>query len=252
MAALQESALGSFATITIPEQLTGTRTLIAGTSYLPDQARLELAQLWSRVARHLNPHTDIILIDSASPFDPATVMPPDIEIIRFPDNIGAISQGQRDGSGRAFCKGLEIAVERGYDYCMIWEADTLFTLPAAPIIKKMHRIGVKVAAPFADPYAFMEWAVCFWSTQYVKDSKFIERYDWEHAPKWPIPEFRVQSLVQDEVFVLPIRGYRNSMNNLNAANYKSVQPYFPFSFLTHCQDFGLYYQFLDMNGIRLT
>jgi hypothetical protein len=225
-------------------------TLIVGTSYIGDEPHRELAKLWLRVARHLNPDADIMLIDSGSPFDPREFLS-GIEIFRFDDNIGAISQGQRDGSGRAFSKALEIAIERGYDYVMPWEADVIFCLPAEPIIEKMYRTGVKVCAAFATPYQFVEWGFSFWSTEYVQKSRYIERYDWPNSPKWPIPEFRNQYLTQDELFILPIHGYRNSMNNMNIANLTNLFPYVPPCFLTHCIDHNLYYRMLDLNGIKL-
>jgi hypothetical protein len=115
----------------------------------------------------------------------------------------------------------------------------------------MHRSGVKVAAPFAFPYQFPEWGASFWSTKYLKESKFIERYDWEHAPKWPIPEWRIQHLTQDDFFVLPIHGMRNTQNTINQATITAAFPYQPVSWLTHCADFGLYYRMLDLNRINL-
>jgi hypothetical protein len=63
----------------------------------------------------LNPDIDTILIDCASPFDPRVFIK-DIEVFRFADNVGAINKGGKDGAGRSITKGMEIAVERGYDY----------------------------------------------------------------------------------------------------------------------------------------
>lgn len=228
------------------------KILITGTCYIPDEGKRELALLWGRVARHLNPGTDIVLIDSASPFDPRQFMPPAVEVIRYPESIGAISQGQRDGAGRSFCKSLEIAAERGYDYCVVIEADMILAQSVIPIVGKMHRVGVNVAAPLAVPYQFPEWGCSFWSTKYVRDSNFTERYDWEHAPKWPIPEWRIQKLVEDEFFLLPVHGSRNEDNRLNIANIANHFPYYPPGFLTHCADFSLYYRMLDMNKIVLS
>ena len=229
--------------------MSSPRILIVGTSHVPDEARRDLAKLWLRVVKNLNPGIDVMLIDSGSPFDPSKFL--DIEVFRFEDNIGAISQGQRDGSGRGFCKALEFGVERGYDYVVPWEADMIFVLPVVPIIEKMDRVGVKVAAAFADPYQFLEWGFSFWSVKYVKESNFIKRYDWENSPRWPIPEFRVQYLTQYEIFVLPFHGYRNSLNNMNIMNITQLFPYEPCKFLTHCIDHGLYYRMLDLNGVKL-
>lgn len=230
-----------------------SRTLIAGTSYIADEGRRELTLLWARVARHLNRDTEIWLIDSASPFDPREFIPQslDINIFRLDDNIGAISQGMRDGSGRSFCTALQIAIDEEYDYCMIWEADLIFTKPIAPIIEKMAHTGVKVAAPLAAPYQFPEWGCSFWSVDYLRESKFIERYNWQNAPKWPIPEWRIQHMVEPEFFLLPVHGGRNEDNRLNLTNITNFYPYAPPVFLTHCNDFSLYYRLLDLNRINL-
>lgn len=230
-----------------------SKILIAGTCYNADEGKLELTKLWIRLARHLNPETDIVLIDSASPFEVDDFAAKyDVQMFKFPDNIGAISQGQRDGSGRAFIKGLELAIEGHYSHCMIWEADMMFALPANQIVAKMARSGVKITAPQATPYLFGEWGCSFWSSDYLRETKFIERYDWENAPPWPIPEWRIQTLVDDVFFILPLHGMRNDHNQLNVANLANHFPYRPPSWLTHCVSHDLFYRFLDLNKIELT
>jgi hypothetical protein len=235
--------------MTIP--MSEPRILIAASSYVSDQGRVELTKLWLRAARILNPGIDIVLVDSNSPFNPNEFLA-GVEVFRFEDNIGAISQGYRDGSGRAFCRTLDLACEGGYDYVVSWETDLLFALPLTPIVEKMHRTGVKVAAPWANPFQFVEWGCSFWSTQYLRESRFTERYDWKNTPTWPIPEFRIQAMVEEELFILPIHGWRNSENRMNIANIAQLMPYFPPRFITHCRDFSLYYRFLDLNGVTLT
>lgn len=225
------------------------RTLIAGTSYLSDQGRVELANLWLRVARSLNPGMDILLVDSASPFDPASYL--DCDIYQLGDNIGQNSHGERDGSGRAFCKALEIGIERGYDFCAFIETDVIFALPVNPIVEKMAHSSVGVCSPLASPYQFPEWGVSFWDLVYVGASNFIERYGWEKSPKWPIPEWRLLKLVEEVYWQLPIHGRRNEDNLLNVANISNVFPYFPPAWLTHCADYALYYRLLDLNKVQV-
>jgi hypothetical protein len=227
------------------------RILIAGSSYVADEGRRELTKLWYRLVKHINPGIDLVLVDSASPFNPGVFLPEEVEIEYFSDNIGAISQGQRDGAGRAFCRCLQLGVEGEYDYVVPWETDMLWLPPIEPIVDKMHRSDVGVAAAFANPYQFPEWACSFWSTKYVKESRFIERYDWEHSPKWPIPEWRIANLVDSDLWILPIHGWRNHENQMNIANIAQLFPYKPCSFLTQCRDFSLYYRFLDINQISL-
>lgn len=229
--------------------MTTPRILIVGSSYVADEPRRELTKIWYRLVRHINSGVDLFLVDSASPFDPFKFLP--VAGFRFPDNIGAVSQGQRDGSGRAFCKCLELGIEGGFDYVVPWETDLLFVPPIVPIIAKMHRAGVKVATAWALPFQFPEWGICFWSTKYLKESRFIERYDWQHTPKWPIPEFRISHLTDPDLFLLPINGWRNHGNEMNVGNISNMFPYMPPAFITQCRDFQLYYRFLDVNRISL-
>lgn len=231
--------------------MSGTRILIAATSRIETESRRDFVKLWWRVNAVLNPGVDIILIDTCSPFDPAVFLP-ETEIYRFDDNIGTLSHGQRDGSGRAFMKALEFGVLRGYDYVVHWETDLLFAKPVTPVIERMHRSGIKAASFIANPYAFCEWAICFFNCQFVKESKFIERYDWANAPAWPIPEWRIESLLGDDLWLLPIRGMRNSLGNVNAANLHQFFPYGPPDYLTHITDFTLAYKFLELNQIHVT
>jgi hypothetical protein len=232
-------------------RMTAPRILIAGSSYVADEGRRELTKVWYRLVKQLNPGIDVVLVDSASPFDPRKFLPGLLEIETFLDNVGAVSQGQQDGSGRAFCRCLETAVERGYDYVVPWETDILWVTPIEQTIAKMHRSGVKVAAAFANPYQFPEWACSFWSTKYVTESRFIERYDWQHSPRWPIPEWRIATLTDPDLFILPIHGWRNHENQMNIANITHLFPYHLPQFLTQCRDFQLYYRFLDLHKINL-
>lgn len=225
------------------------RVLIAGTSYLADTGRCELTKLWLRVVRSLNPGVDVLVVDSASPFDPGQFL--DCEIFRFDDNVGHPSRGERDGAGRAYCKALEIALLRGYKYCALIETDLIFAHPIAPTIDKMDLSAVKVCSPMAAPYQFPETGLMFFALDYVEESDFIKRYDWEHSPKWPIVEWRFLHLVERHYWQLPIHGLRNDHNQANVANLPNMFPYKPPAFLTHCQDFALYYRMLDLNGVNL-
>lgn len=230
------------------------RILIAGTSYVADEGKRDLVQLWTRVTRHLNPDVDILLVDSASPFDPNSFLPmgdSNLYVKRFPDNVGALTQGGQDGSGRAFCEALDTAAKE-YDYVAFIETDVIFALPVTPFIEKMHKASVKVTSPVAAPYQFPEFGLSFWSSEYLRESKFTARYDWQNVPKWPIAEWRVLSLVGEDYWTLPIHGCRNDDNRLNVANVTNYFPYMPPAYLTHCADYGLYYRLLDLNGVRLT
>ena len=80
-----------------------TRTLIFGTSYIADQTARWVLEQWMRITRKLNPDTDILLIDSASPVHiPAFA---GVRHKQFTENIGHIWRSGKDGWGRGFCAG---------------------------------------------------------------------------------------------------------------------------------------------------
>jgi hypothetical protein len=228
------------------------KTLIVGTSYVEDEARFELFKLWYRLVKHLNPTTDLMVVDTPGLFDPRPWLPTEQEIFRFDDNIGALSRGQRDGSGRGFCKGMEFAIERGYDYLVINEADFLFARPVDIYINRMHKAGVKVACTIATPYHFCEWGISFFDVKYLAETKFIERYGWEKTPFYPLPEWRVENMTAEDLFLFPLRGIRNDQDQINVGNLANSFPYQPPDWITHCRDLAVYFQFLNINRISLS
>lgn len=227
------------------------KVLVFGTSYVADETRRSLVQIWLKLVKR-NTGVDILIVDSCSPFNPSSFLPSDTFVFRFDDNIGAISRGQRDGAGRAFCKGLENAIDAGYDYAVHYESDFLFAPPIMPIIEQMAKAGVKVVSPgLANPYHFLEWGISFFDVKWVKETGFIQKYDWEHAPTWPIAEIRMEKLIGDDLFVIPFRGIRNEQNIVNVASLSNSFPYSPPDWISHCDDFNVYLQFLNINGIVL-
>src|SRR5262245_56148311 len=160
--------------------------LIFGTGYFFDDACVELCRLWARLLRHLNPDERVILIDSHSPFNPEEFLDRKhkIDIWRWPDNIGHMKRGGRDGPGRSLCKGLQMALDEGHDYAVHYECDVLFARPFKPLIDKMRTNGAKVVALPLIQYHFVGFEVSFWEMDWVRKTKFIERYDWPNAPRW--------------------------------------------------------------------
>ena len=86
------------------------RVLIFGTVHADTPEKLHIAQMWATLHRDINPTCDLLLVDT-------NTLPHDftygVEVFSFGDNIGHLARGGRDGWGRAFCKGLEIGVDRG-------------------------------------------------------------------------------------------------------------------------------------------
>jgi hypothetical protein len=220
---------------------------------VPDEAARELCKLSYRTARTLNPFAPLIVIDACSPFDPNLFLPGNPVVYRFDQNVGAINRGGKDGAGRALCKAIEHAINEGYDYVAVQELDFIFAKPVRPIIERMHKAGVKVASPgLAAPYAFVEWGIFFINVAYARDSKFIERYDWEHSQTWPLVEVKLEQLFGDDLFLLGLRGLRNESNAVNVANLANYFPYANASWLTHCADHNVYVRMLELNGVYPT
>lgn len=268
------------------------KTLILGTSYISAAQEgaqnygAKLAEMWARLARHLNPDCDILIVDSASPINPADVLRPigfieaqivaDSDfphnfvisdgaedpaerfrrngVLRFPDNIGHINTTSRDGWGRAFCKGVEYAFDWGYDYIAYCDVDILFARPVGPIIEKMARSGVKASCPVDTQYAFLENGLMFLDVAYLRDSDFIGRYNWpsrtRSADPMEIPEMVFERLMEDVLFTLPLRTYRDDMKRITPNNIEHAFPY-GIDAITHMASIECYERFLEMKGIKL-
>lgn len=240
------------------------RVLIVGSTYVYDENMVQLTTLWSRVTQYLNPDVDIILIDPASPFEPTQFLKwpliddghwndkPIRAVYRFPDNVGHLSRGGQDGSGRCFCKAFELAEQGGYDCMVFIEADILFFRPVMPIVNRMANNGTKVAALPMSQYNFPEFGVSFYDVKWAKDFDLVGKYNWEKTQPWPIPEIRLMNLLQDWLMLLPLYGMRNDQNQLTVENLANCYPYGPISWLTHSQDFNLYLRAIVLNNIQLS
>ena len=219
------------------------KTLIFSTSYCADQSARYLVSLWASLTRRLNPDTDILLIDSASPCLP-DISKTGVKIWSFPDNIGHLGKTGRDGWGRAFCKGLSEAIDGGYEQAAFIESDLLFSLPVGPILEKMQRVGVPFACPIATPYQFLETGLMFMDVKAMALYELIEDYDWGHPWFNEIPERKIENILNPWLFTLPLRGCRNDHG---AVTVKNLGEAFPFGcdYITHCEDFAVYKKFLD-------
>ena len=198
--------------------------------------------------------TSSALVDvPGSPFDPIRLHAPNgTGVFRWDENVGAITRGGKDGCGRSMCKAIELAIEgQLHDYlCIQQESDAIFCHPVRPIINRMYKSGVKVASiGLASPYLFAEWSTVFLNVKYLKETKFIERYDWEHSAPWPLVEMRLEKMFGDDLFFLNYRGFRNESNQLNIANLANNFPYERCCWLTHCADLNLYARMLELWGV---
>ena len=175
-------------------------------------------------------------------------------IAHLPDNIGHINVTGRDGWGRAFCAGVRLAIKFGYDYLAYCDADIICTQPVQPIIGKLHKAGVKAACPWDSTYNFPENGLMYLSVPYLRDSEFTRRYGWGDRTRTPdplqIPEMVFERLMGDDLFILPMRGLRNDLDQLTVNNFQYRFPY-GVDYLTHCKDFRLYEMLLQRKGIVL-
>lgn len=187
-----------------------TRILIVGTSYIHGAVAAETFRLWANLIAKLNPGTDVLIVDSASPDLPNdTALERSATCMQLGDNIGHMSLNGKDGWGRAFSAGVRYAIEKEYDWLVNIDCDLLFARPVAEVIGKMREFGVRAAAPMAIPYNFTETALSFWSVDYLRETDLIGKYDWEHPRYDVIPEQRIDMICADTMFALPLRGFRN-------------------------------------------
>lgn len=222
------------------------RALIFGTSYVDTQEKRYLFGEWCKLIRRMNPAADIIVVDSASPsLDVPIARANRIAILTLGDNIGHLAGGGQDGWGRAFARGLFHGVEGGYDHIVHIECDVLFAQPVDTVLRKMLEWGVPAAAPMAAPYQFIETGLIFLSTAYLAKTNFIQRYDWENAPRHPMPETRVVDILGSGLFALPLRGLRNDIGGVTASNISKLFPD-GIDWITHAEP-AIVRRFLEMN-----
>lgn len=241
------------------------KILIAGSAYIDNEGLRELCKLWTRVVSYLDPHTDVVIIDSCSPYEPGAFLKWPVQadesndgilggqwIYRFPDNIGHLSRGGEDGAGRTFCKSMELAIVGQYDYVAVIETDLIFLRSVSEVVNRMHRNGIKAAALSNPQYNFPEFGATFFDVKWLKDFGLVEKYNWKHSQPWPIPEIRIMNLLEDYLMLFPLYGMRNDQNALTEHNMANMFPYGPIAWLTHCRDFSLYLRAITLNNIRLS
>jgi SAM-dependent methyltransferase len=251
----------------VPAQ--AARTLLFGTFYIDSPDRDGLTELWKRLHLTLNERDcDFLAVDSQSPMQKfADWTPYDGKrhhrmYFNFADNIGHLSRARvtqgRDGWGRAFCKGLEIACELGYQHVAHIEGDSLLRLRVADVVRQMQAEGIDCASTNVDgmrtPGMNKEWietGLMFFSTDYLKRSRFIERYDWPNRKVVPTPEryIRLWILNKDldskQLRIMPWKAWRADKNQITRDNIGKLD----LDWITHQHDSAqqeVYRRFVDM------
>lgn len=183
-----------------------------------------------------NRECDILVVDSASPIIISRLQNSRLKIKYFSDNIGHLSRGGRDGWGRAFCYGIEAAIDGGYDYVVHIEGDSLFRLPVEPIIKEMEGevLSISVKGTKRREHDWVETGLMFFDVDYLIDTNFIERYNWRDGSykKYPnTPEAIIRQLVGSSLRIAPWNGMRDDCNVLTIDNLKEKN----LDWITHCK-----------------
>lgn len=164
-----------------------------------------------------NKSCDALIVDSNSPMMPH--VPASVGYYTFPDNVGHLSRGGRDGWGRAFCHGLERAVDDGYDYVAHVECDSLCTLDIAQEVEHMEINGACVETiRVSSMPSWPETGLMFFDVEWLRRTKFVERYDWQRRTKYPEPERVVKELCGVDLQLMPWRGMRDDFHELTVDN----------------------------------
>ncbi len=166
------------------------------TCWLPDLDRVFILQSWLRVARQQN--VDIRLIDTTSQFNPV-LSGIDVkyeEVIGVGGNIGHGSRiGDQDGWGRAFCKGIELAITGGYDYAVHVESDMSCRVDCRDVIALMEKEGKPFAAPYCSQVQNIETGLMYMSVKRLKELDFVNRYNW--------PKIRPEMSIAERIALQP-------------------------------------------------
>jgi hypothetical protein len=237
--------------------------LIFGTLYLYDAADLEFMAQWRACQEASNPGWPLLLVDAGSYWRLRTGHDPlhDFEyrpigeqiesgilltapgtIVSFSDNVGHLARHGRDGWGRAFCQGLQIAIDNGFDYVAHVEGDVLSSVAWERYIALLEQHD-KAVLVTGDPVTrCLETGLMLFRTPWLVESDFIARYAWDRKVSTDIPEDDVADLCLQHMLAVDIPGCRNDSHTVMPAEVDSML------YLTHCRDRTLYTRFMQRFG----
>lgn len=209
------------------------RVLIFGTVYCDTMQKLNLMEQWVQLHGALNQSCDLLLVDSASPLKIRGLNK--VLWRRFDDNIGHLARGGQDGWGRAFCEGLQYAIDKEYDYVVHIEGDSLCSLRVMKICEQMRDEGslalsVPVVGTRHVERGWAETGLMFFDVEFLEENNLIEIYDWHDgaSKKYPhTPEAVVHDILADELEMMPWNNMRDDLNVLTLENIHE------FDWITH-------------------
>ena len=202
------------------------KILVYGTTYCASPARLRLLEQWAEALERIAPDADHLIVDSQSPvfdlarlpflsrFAPAVTLPAQTApvavgrrtTLTFPDNIGHLLHGGRDGWGRAFCQGLICAMANGYDYVVHVEGDLLTRLDLPGLCREMRDGGIHALGPVTPNKGWLDTGLVLFDVAFLRRSDFVGRYDWARRPAQPYPEVVLGELLGDDLQLRLWRG----------------------------------------------
>jgi hypothetical protein len=217
--------------------------LIVSQCFINNTLTLSLFDLWLRITKKLNPDTDILIIDSASPYRWQDKISENnkknLTIFNFPDNIGHLSKNGKDGWGRAYTKGVQYAIDNNYDNVFMTECDLLLFHSAKEIFDKMNKFNLNCVSTAGGTYQWPESGLYFYNVNWLKRVDFINKYNWEKITK-EVPELRLKNICGDELFFLPYIGSRDDLAQVTEYNIKNKFPY-GLDWFTHGTGIDVYY-----------
>jgi len=237
------------------------KILVFATVYVDSEARRKLTDHWLTLHQHLNGDAcDFLIVDSQSPVKPfihdakhgifevyKSGKPAHRMLHEFPDNIGHLSRRGRDGWGRAFCFGLQAAIDCAYDYVVHIEGDSLFRRKVRPIVEHMEARHIRVASTPVEGMhramqGWVETGLIFFEVRHLKDSNFIGKYNWPARREYPTPEVVVRSLIGTYLHLMPWRAMRGDKAQITHDNVLAWN----LDWITHChRDIWCYDKFIE-------
>lgn len=256
--------------------MSSSRTLIAGACHVNTFAKRELLKMWYALLKAKNPDADFLIVDCCSPILPVDFMgwgeesmalciepeePPSAPrggntIIRFTDDVKHPfyeGGGTLDGGSQAIALMTSYAMAQGYDFLVCIEGDVLFAREVLPFCEKIRRHNVGFATCMEPSYQWIENQIMFFDVAWLQQSNFLERFAWrtpvDRMDRETYVEVRMERDFGEDLFLLPLRGFRNEKGQVNWNNIDSVVKGQGLDYLCHCADFGIYGKFMRIKGV---
>jgi hypothetical protein len=207
------------------------KILVFGTTYCGSPAKLALLEQWAEALERIAPDCDHLIVDSQSPcFDtadlpflsrfgprlPCPSQPTPLPVgrrtaITFPESIGHLAGGGRDGWGRAFFQGMLCALAGGYDFAVHVGGDLLTRLDLQDICAMMTARGILALGAVTPKWGWLELGLMFFNVEFARRTRLVARYRWPHRQARPAPEVVMGELLGARLFLQVWRGSKDDI-----------------------------------------